>query len=58
MDVSPRHRHPAGFQRLAERFKHLPGELGQLVQEKHTIVRQTELTGMDCVMTAILQNWG
>jgi len=45
VNIRPRHRHPAGFQRLTQRFKHLPGELRQLVQEEHTIVCQTDLTG-------------
>jgi hypothetical protein len=41
--VGARDRHLAGLQRLAQRVEHLRRELGQLVEEQHTVMRERDL---------------
>ena len=40
----PRDQHPAGFQRLAQRFQRAPVEFGQFIQKQHAVMRQADLS--------------
>ena len=45
--MSPGEMDDTGFQRLPEYIQHVSAKLGQLVQEEHAVVRETDLAGPD-----------
>jgi len=43
--IGARHRHPAGFDRLAQGLEGGAVELGQLIEKEHAMVGERHLTG-------------
>jgi hypothetical protein len=50
--------HPPGFERLAQRFEHVPVELGQLVEKQHAVVGKRNFAGSRKVPAADQGNAG
>ena len=46
MGLGPRDHHFARLDGLAQGFQHVAGEFGQLVEEQHPVMRETDLAGL------------